>query len=158
MFPHYHIKNKATEGLYRAFIIQELAKWTSYKVIHNKLSDPEAFEKYGFPPYEGSFNALNKRCRRVPKDIIQKERDIWLAELREIPLAQKKIRILALIEIYNDADDEKIKLSALKQIKEEVGEEAFNEALKESGKTTVNVGISLKEEFKDLVNKKENRL
>lgn len=145
----YITRSKLLEGKYRLFIINRLAQWKNVKSIFNELSDPNARELYGFAPYKGSYNNLYNRQRRIPKEEIFAEREKWLSDLRDIPLAQKKVRILALCKIYNDSTNATVQARILDQIRVEVGEDRMLKAVADSGKTTVNV--TLQEKTKERV-------
>ena len=140
----YLAKDKEVEAQYRAFIVSELAKYVKSPTIWRKMTSHTTMVDYGFPPYKGTKNALYKRVKRIPVEIVYQAQEAYLAELRDIPLTQKKIRIFNLIKILKGTTDEKVKCQVLKQIKEEVGEEKYLEAIAKQGKTDINLTINQK--------------
>jgi len=138
-------KTLSNSAKWRAFIIRRLAEYATYATIYEEISSPNAKKLYGFTPFKQSYDSLYKRAKRIPPEEINEEREKWLKELRDIPLAQKKVRILALCKIYQDGD-KAVRLKALKQIKEEVGEDKYLAAIAKQGKVDVNVTVTQKSE------------
>ena len=114
--------------------------------LFEHLTDPEAYEKYGFV----TVRKLSKHYfykvlkSRIPETTVETVRLEYASGLLAVPIAHKRYRL----ERLNDALDEawktkdwKAVAQLTKRAQEEVGEEAWQEAIKESGKTT----ISLKE-------------
>lgn len=126
----------------RYIIIRRHIENEQIKQIHAELTDPNADVLYGVQPNPHiDLNYLYERIRRIPNTTIEMVKIEWLNGLLDEPLANKRIRIRELANLYRKTTDEDLKRKLLKDIKDEVGEEAWQAAIKESGNTT----ISLKE-------------
>jgi len=68
----------------------------------------------------------------------------WSNNLLEVPLAVKRTRIEELSKLYNNETNVDLKRKLLIAIRDEVGEEQWQKAVADSGKTV----ISLQEELK----------
>lgn len=139
-------------GQLRAFIVERLATWAKKREVFKQVTDPDALEKYGFEPWDGNEGAFYARSYHITEDELDDARKRYLANYDDIPLSNKIERVKLLIELLADVPDtykiitkngsltevdntakfdEKRKL--LKEIRTEMGEELWREALKDSG-------------------------
>ena len=125
-------------------------------VIYDELKadrlEGEKVNEFGVVPVTKlSKNYFYRKVHNIKSDLIKEVKDNWLNDLLEIPLANKKVRVLELQEMYNRETDGKLQTAILKSIKEEVGESGLLEAIKESG-TNVTVGSNIPDDIlKELI-------
>lgn len=124
------MQHRKLNNLHRVFILQQAAAFEkSATAIQRKLSDPDAMHLYGFKPVHVSVQRVDYILRHLKPEDILMQREIYLKDYSNIPLAFKKIRILELVKMYEEIADVKMKgvlgmrLNILKQIREEIGED-----------------------------------
>lgn len=136
------------------FVISQIAQWVKKSHIYKMITDSEAEEKYNIEIWTGTEPAFYRRVRKIEPFEIEIARREYLENFSDIPLAHKKERVIELIkmmnsipewitilgkkgdgvEVFNQSGiDEKRKL--LKEIRLEMGEEAWQDAIKRSGTT-----------------------
>lgn len=149
---------------HRQFIVQQRARFVmSNTVIADQLEDKAFAEEHGFPPVKIHNSRISQILNQEtdPKEI-QAIRQSWLADFDDTPFAHKKNRVLELIKLYDEAEDDDystigkggavvnsgehvrktIKTNILKQIKDEIGEDI--DKLAEALKTPLNVIVDLR--------------
>jgi hypothetical protein len=99
-----------------------------------ELTDPEALEKYNIHPVPGlTLNYLYRKIPRIKASTVETVKTTWLNGLLDESLANKRVRIRELTSLYKNEGNSEIKRKILKDIKDEVGEDAWREAMKSSG-------------------------
>jgi len=119
-------------------IIQTKCLGLSIKQCYDMLIDENALLKYDIPPIlKLSKPYFYKFCTRFTADDIEKARKIWDREILHEHLALKRSRVCALQDMFNKETSTEAKRRILKDIREEVGEESWQKAVKESGGSPV---------------------
>ena len=78
----------------------------------------------------------------------------WLNALLDEALANKRVRIKELTKLYHQDTNIEQKRKILRDIKDEVGESAWQEALEKSGKAQIT--LTLQDEMKQYFNKSDD--
>lgn len=101
--------NHKLEKAAKEFLLQCLAEYWRPENIFSELKRQFGVKKY-------SKQALDYYKKRYPKEISRKRKK-WLKDLESIDLAQKKVRIMKLTDMYYDLDKKKLSLSTEEIIK-----------------------------------------
>jgi hypothetical protein len=134
-----HIDSKTREWAIRA-----RARGTYSSNVWKTVTDAKKCAELGIPPVTASRSGWDNCMRRVTKEELAAARDEYLSTFADVELAQKKVRVLELARMYRkfNAKARKGSLPAsvecrmlLKQIADEVGEDARLEAVAKSGGT-----------------------
>lgn len=116
--------------------------------------DEDGTNQYHIKPLKLSLHNFYKRIHKFPKTTIQEIKDVWLQGILNEPLSNKRIRIKELTKAYHESTDPEFRRKLLKDIKEEVGEDSWQQALKESGNKPISVDLSFPiKELADLLSK-----
>jgi len=147
--------NNITNIMLRYIIIRHFIDGIKPGQLYDELTDENAYEKYGIIPVKQlSKNYFYKLLKsRIPATTIEVVKIEWCNNLLEVPLANKKRRLEELTKLFYKEEDTDKKRKLLKEIREEVGEDKFLDALKESGKTKIEV--SLQDEMRTFFSKAE---
>lgn len=141
---------RLTKAQMRHLISRHFFEGIKINQVFEELTDKDAFEKYGFEPAVLSVNYFYTYVKNIPPIDIETARVEWHANILEIPLANKKIRILELVKLFKRASSLTRKQSILRDLKAEAGEDAWQEALKESGaKVSVSFAEKLLGKFEE---------
>lgn len=86
-----------------------------------------------------------KKIHKIAKESVEEVKQRWMDDLFGEPLAVKRNRVIELAKLYREETDGKIKANILKMLREEVGEQGWQQAVKESGtsNTTILGGMSI---------------
>lgn len=127
---------------HRRFILQQVASFVTCRAeIARRLADPGYAERYGFRPVNVTPQLVTKKIAKFTDKQILEERQRYLVDFTDIPLAHKKERVKELVAIYKELGEIKAKnvlmarAKILETIKAEIGEdiEKLADAIKESG-------------------------
>lgn len=152
--PIYNKFEKLTDIHIRHIIIRRFKKIKPGKIF-DELTDENAMVKYGFEPVVGlTIQYLYKRIGRIPETTIAIVKQEYLNAISEVIFSHKRIRLEELTKLYLNSASEEFKRKCLKDLKEEVGEEALNDAIARSGNLTIS-DTQLKNIVVDLINKNE---
>lgn len=131
----------------RYIIIRYHCEGAKPKLIFKELTDPEAKIKYMIDPVpQLTIKYLYARIPRISSPLVEMTKIEYFNDLLSVPLANKKVRVLELANLYYISKNKTEKRHLLKAIQEEVGEEAWQEAIKKSGDT---VQVTLAEEMQE---------
>ena len=108
-----------------------------FKEVTEPRLEGESTNKYGITPIgDLSLKYFYQRVQRISQDQIDEVRKDWMADLMSIPLANKRVRVEKLVELMDETTDTRTRVKILKDIKEEIGEDAWLDAAKSAGHTT----------------------
>ena len=126
----------------REWAIRARARGTYSSNVWKTVTDPKKCAGFGIEPVTASRSGWDNCMRRVSPAELKAARDEYLSTFEDVELAQKKVRVLELARMYRkfNVKARKGNLSAscecrllLKQIADEVGEDARLEAVAKSG-------------------------
>lgn len=139
-------KRETKEYLYapvtRAWVIKQIASGVDRKEIFRIVTDADECVQRKLVPFDGTQNSLYGHIHRIPADELRAARMEFMADIDDIDLVHKKMRIVELVGIYDnislppkvfDKDKIQAKRMILQDIAKEVGEEAWIEAMKARG-------------------------
>ncbi len=140
--------NKKLTAEHRTFLRHQLSRLQIKPTeLAPRLNDPKYAEEHGFPLLKVCYQTVQAYIKTIPKFEMAQLQAAYLTDFSDTPLAWKKIRIIELIKIYlsidsggmvrkvkgkDGADVEldltpaakaSMKITVLKQIKDEVGED-----------------------------------
>lgn len=126
----------------REWAIRARARGTYSSNIYRTVTDPERCAGLGIEPITASRSGWDNCMSRVTKEELKAARDEYLSTFEDVELAQKKVRVLELARMYKKFSvkarrgDREACMECrmlLKQIADEVGEDARLEAVAKSG-------------------------
>ncbi len=144
-----------TDAHVRHIIIRYHIEGVRPATIHYELTHENSLVLYGFQPIPSlSMKYLYRRIPRIPNTTVEMVKQEWLNALLDSALANKRVRIEELTKLYHQDTNIEQKRKILRDIKDEIGEEKWQEALEKSGKAQIT--LTLQDEMKTFFDKDDN--
>ena len=146
---------------HQLFILQQVAAFIDGPTtIRDRLEDVEFADRFGFSAVKITKQRAAQIINRLDPDEIKAERERYLADFDDLPLAHEKVRCEELVKIYRELDNPPkgsiyalmnvdklvaLKLRTLAQLKDEIGEDVdkLAKALAASGGSSATLHIDL---------------
>ncbi|MFA7286954.1 MAG: hypothetical protein WC052_04825 [Patescibacteria group bacterium] len=93
----------------RTFIVGELAKWTPYKEVWERVTSKSLTEDVGLGPLDPkvfNYGMFRARCKRIPKAVIAKAHEEYLTSFDGIRWANDKNRIQGLSDLIDRVNEQ----------------------------------------------------
>lgn len=125
----------------RSWAVKQLAMGKKPSDLYALVSDPDKCRERKITPFTGPYTSWYGYMYRIPVEEIKQARLEYMADLDDIDLAHKKMRVIELVTLYDnikmgkqfDKDKVQAKRLILQDIAKEVGEDAWREAMKARG-------------------------